>query len=167
MPTYEYRCSECGHTFDVFQRMSDDPRAECGECGSAAERLISGGGGLLFKGEGFYITDYRSESYKKAEREGAGEAPSARGEAEAGGGAQAGGDGGSGRTEDGKPRTAKPDAGTAPDPASTGSGGRARESRGRSPARTGHSGRARERRGGGSGGSAEKPRDAKRGRAGK
>ena len=65
MPTYEYRCPE-GHVFDVFQRMSDDPVADCPDCGKAAERQLSAGAGLLFKGEGFYITDYRSESYKKA-----------------------------------------------------------------------------------------------------
>ena len=65
MPTYEYRCPN-GHEFDLFQRMSDDPVAECPECGEEAERKLSGGAGFLFKGEGFYITDYRSESYKKA-----------------------------------------------------------------------------------------------------
>lgn len=64
MPTYEYRCPE-GHRFEVFQKMSDDPVAECPECGARAERLISGGAGFLFKGEGFYITDYRSEDYRK------------------------------------------------------------------------------------------------------
>ena len=64
MPTYEYRCPE-GHSFEVFQKMSDDPVAKCPECGADAERLISGGAGFLFKGEGFYITDYRSEDYKK------------------------------------------------------------------------------------------------------
>ncbi|HSH46128.1 MAG TPA: FmdB family zinc ribbon protein [Longimicrobiales bacterium] len=65
MPTYEYRCPE-GHAFEKFQRMSDPPEAECPECGKPAERVLSGGAGLLFKGDGFYITDYRSESYKKA-----------------------------------------------------------------------------------------------------
>lgn len=64
MPTYEYRCPE-GHEFELFQRMSDEPAADCPECGKAAERLLSAGGGLLFKGEGFYITDYRSAEYKK------------------------------------------------------------------------------------------------------
>lgn len=64
MPTYEYRCPE-GHEFELFQRMSDDPVATCPECGQAAQRLLSAGGGLLFKGEGFYITDYRSADYKK------------------------------------------------------------------------------------------------------
>jgi putative FmdB family regulatory protein len=65
VPTYEYRCPE-GHAFEKFQRMSDPAEAECPECGHAAERIMSGGAGLLFKGEGFYITDYRSDSYKKA-----------------------------------------------------------------------------------------------------
>lgn len=65
MPTYEYRCP-AGHEFEKFQRMSDDPTADCPECGAASERVLSGGAGLLFKGEGFYITDYRSEGYKKA-----------------------------------------------------------------------------------------------------
>jgi putative FmdB family regulatory protein len=65
MPTYEYRCPK-GHEFELFQRMSDEPRTACPECGEIAERLLSGGAGLIFKGEGFYITDYRSEQYKKA-----------------------------------------------------------------------------------------------------
>jgi putative FmdB family regulatory protein len=64
MPTYEYRCVK-GHVFDVFQKMSDEPVAVCPECGEAASRLVSGGAGFLFKGEGFYITDYRSPDYKK------------------------------------------------------------------------------------------------------
>lgn len=66
MPTYEYRCTSCSHDFDKFQRMSEDPVAECPQCGSRAERRLSGGAGLLFKGSGFYITDYRSDSYKNA-----------------------------------------------------------------------------------------------------
>lgn len=65
MPTYEYRCPE-GHAFDLFQRMSDEPGAACPECGSAAERILSGGAGFIFKGDGFYITDHRSDAYKKA-----------------------------------------------------------------------------------------------------
>ena len=65
MPTYEYRCPK-GHDFDLFQSMSDEPGAICPECGESAERLMSGGAGLIFKGEGFYITDYRSDAYKKA-----------------------------------------------------------------------------------------------------
>lgn len=69
MPTYEYRCRDCGREFEIFQRMSDEPVAPCPGCGAGAERLISGGGGLLFKGEGFYITDHRSESYRERARE--------------------------------------------------------------------------------------------------
>ena len=72
MPTYEYRCRDCGREFDVFQRMSDEPGAPCPACSAAAERLISGGAGLLFKGDGFYITDYRSDDYRKKAREEAG-----------------------------------------------------------------------------------------------
>ncbi|MFN8651139.1 MAG: zinc ribbon domain-containing protein [Gemmatimonadales bacterium] len=57
MPTYEYRCPE-GHAFELFQKMSDKPRAKCPTCGKMAERKISAGAGLVFKGSGFYITDY-------------------------------------------------------------------------------------------------------------
>jgi putative FmdB family regulatory protein len=57
MPTYEYRC-EKGHTFDRIQKMSDKPVAKCPVCGAKASRVISGGQGVIFKGSGFYITDY-------------------------------------------------------------------------------------------------------------
>jgi putative FmdB family regulatory protein len=57
MPTYEYRCDN-GHTFEMVQRMNDKPAAKCPECGAKAARVISGGQGLIFKGSGFYITDY-------------------------------------------------------------------------------------------------------------
>ena len=65
MPTYEYRCDK-GHEFEVFQRMSEPAVEKCIHCGAAAERKLSAGGGLLFKGSGFYITDNRSDTYKKA-----------------------------------------------------------------------------------------------------
>jgi putative FmdB family regulatory protein len=65
MPTYEYRC-ENGHVFEELQRMSAPPIEVCPQCGAKAERLLSSGAGILFKGSGFYITDYRSDSYKKA-----------------------------------------------------------------------------------------------------
>ena len=65
MPTYEYRCQN-GHAFERFQRMTEPPVDKCPECGAPAERVMSAGAGLLFKGSGFYITDYRSDSYKKA-----------------------------------------------------------------------------------------------------
>ena len=57
MPTYEYLCPQ-GHEFELFQKMSDKPRAKCPTCGKPATRQISGGAGLHFKGSGFYITDY-------------------------------------------------------------------------------------------------------------
>ena len=57
MPTYEYQCSK-GHEFELFQKMSEKPRAKCPVCGKTAIRQISGGAGLVFKGSGFYITDY-------------------------------------------------------------------------------------------------------------
>jgi putative FmdB family regulatory protein len=57
MPTYEYRCPD-GHIFEKFQKMTDKPRAKCPVCGKMAARKISGGAGLVFKGSGFYITDY-------------------------------------------------------------------------------------------------------------
>jgi len=64
MPTYDYECPN-GHDFEAFQKMTDEPVTECLECGAPARRKISGGAGFLFKGEGFYITDYRSDDYKK------------------------------------------------------------------------------------------------------
>ena len=74
MPTYEYHCGQCGHEFEVFQSMKDKALAVCPKevCPKkswgrgSVKRAISAGAGLLFKGSGFYITDYRSEGYKKA-----------------------------------------------------------------------------------------------------
>jgi putative FmdB family regulatory protein len=65
MPTYEYKCSVCGHIFEVFQSMKDEPLKVCPKCSGKIQRLIGTGAGLIFKGSGFYATDYRSESYKK------------------------------------------------------------------------------------------------------
>jgi putative FmdB family regulatory protein len=65
MPTYEYKCLECEKVFEEFQLITEPPVAVCKYCGGEVKRLISGGSGLLFKGTGFYITDYRSDSYKK------------------------------------------------------------------------------------------------------
>lgn len=61
MPTYEYRCPK-GHEFEEFQRISAEPVATCPVCGAQAQRLLSAGAGLLFKGSGFYITDYKKAS---------------------------------------------------------------------------------------------------------
>lgn len=66
MPTYAYKCPECEHEFDVFKKKATKPRArKCPACGKRARPVITGGAGFLFKGEGFYITDYRSQEYRK------------------------------------------------------------------------------------------------------
>jgi putative FmdB family regulatory protein len=67
MPTYEYKCEACGHAFERFQSITAAPVKKCPECGkNKVRRLIGTGAGLIFKGSGFYITDYRSEGYKDA-----------------------------------------------------------------------------------------------------
>ena len=75
MPTYVYRCPKCDHVFEVFEpRISDAPMTrKCSACGKMARREISGGAGFLFKGGGFYITDYRSQDYRKQAKEESGE----------------------------------------------------------------------------------------------
>ncbi len=67
MPTYEYLCEACGHEFELFQSMSAPVKRKCPDCGKLKlKRLIGAGAGVIFKGSGFYQTDYRSDSYKKA-----------------------------------------------------------------------------------------------------
>ena len=67
MPTYDYVCDHCGHTFEEMQSFKDDPLKTCPKCGTdALRRLFGTGAAILFKGSGFYETDYRSESYQKA-----------------------------------------------------------------------------------------------------
>lgn len=67
MPTYDYKCRACGHAFELFQSMTEPVKRKCPKCAkSALERLIGTGAALLFKGSGFYQTDYRSDSYTKA-----------------------------------------------------------------------------------------------------
>ncbi|MEQ1893613.1 MAG: zinc ribbon domain-containing protein [Planctomycetota bacterium] len=69
MPTYDYRCEACEHTLELFQKITESPKKKCPACGkSKLKRLIGGGAGFLFKGSGFYLTDYRSDSYKAAEK---------------------------------------------------------------------------------------------------
>jgi len=59
MPTYDYRCKACGHTFDEFQSITDKPLKKCPKCGGTLQRLLGTGSGIIFKGSGFYATDYR------------------------------------------------------------------------------------------------------------
>jgi putative FmdB family regulatory protein len=78
MPTYEYECDGCQHRFDEFQSMKDDPLKTCPKCGQEQlRRLFGAGAAILFKGSGFYQTDYRSDSYKKAAKAESGDGGSA------------------------------------------------------------------------------------------
>jgi putative FmdB family regulatory protein len=95
MPTYEYKCSACGHAFERFQSITADPIKKCPQCGkSKVKRLLGTGAGLIFKGSGFYITDYRSDAYQKA----------AKGDAAGGGESKSEGSSG------GESKTDKPEA---------------------------------------------------------
>ena len=103
MPTYEYACSKCGHRFEQFQSMRDEPLRKCPKCRRAAlKRLIGGGAGLIFKGSGFYITDYKNKGMAKAA---ASEAAPAAGAKPAGGspGASAGAKGADSAAKPAKP----------------------------------------------------------------
>jgi len=67
MPTYDYECGSCGHKYELFQSIKAEPEKVCPACKKkTAKRLIGAGGTIIFRGPGFYVTDYRSESYKKA-----------------------------------------------------------------------------------------------------
>ncbi len=134
MPTYVYRCKKCKHLFELFHRITDDTVKRCPRCRAKAERVPAGGTGILFKGSGFYVTDYRSKSYRdKAKQEKPG--------------------GSSGSTPAGSP-------GTSPGPAggSAGSGGSSGGSGGSAGSAGGSAGSGGS--SGASGGSAGRPRDA-------
>lgn len=67
MPTYDYHCDSCEHEFEIFESITAEPQTKCPKCKKKKlRRLFGAGGGLLFKGSGFYLTDYRSDSYKQA-----------------------------------------------------------------------------------------------------
>ena len=69
MPTYDYRCRKCGHQFELFHGIKDETPKRCPKCRGRAQRIPSGGVGVLFKGTGFYVTDYRSKAYKEKARQ--------------------------------------------------------------------------------------------------
>lgn len=75
MPTYDYECEKCGLKFELFQKMSDPPRKRCPKCRGKVRRLIGTGAGMIFKGSGFYVTDYRSDSYKEQKKKESGDQP--------------------------------------------------------------------------------------------
>ena len=66
MPTYEYECAKCGHHFDRFQSMTEVPVKRCPKCRGKVRRVLGGGAGFIFKGSGFYATDYRSSGYRSS-----------------------------------------------------------------------------------------------------
>ena len=68
MPTYEYECTRCTHQFEKFQSMTAEPLKRCPKCRCKVRRLFGTGAGIIFKGSGFYETDYRSESYKSGQK---------------------------------------------------------------------------------------------------
>lgn len=102
MPTYEYECTKCGKVFDLFQPITEPPRRRlrksdprpC-DCNAPVTRRIGAGGGIIFRGSGFYATDYRSDSYKKAAK------------------AETGGDGKTAKESDGKKKDSSPSKGEA------------------------------------------------------
>lgn len=65
MPTYEYGCTNCGHNFEIFQNINAQPLNKCPKCAKEIKRLIGSGSGIIFKGSGFYATDYRKKSSAK------------------------------------------------------------------------------------------------------
>ena len=89
MPTYDYRCRKCGHAFELFHGIKDDAVKHCPKCRGVAQRVPAGGVGVLFKGSGFYVTDYRSRAYKEKARQE--KSASGGGAAKGGGGGASGG----------------------------------------------------------------------------
>ena len=69
MPTYDYKCESCGYKFEKFQSIKDEPFKNCPKCKGKIKRLIGAGAGFIFKGSGFYTTDYRSKGYKEKQKE--------------------------------------------------------------------------------------------------
>lgn len=79
MPTYEYVCMQCGHTFEVLQNMSDKELSKCPKCAKKLRRVIGGGAGLIFKGSGFYATDYKKKSHAELPKPDSKGCPNAKG----------------------------------------------------------------------------------------
>jgi len=119
MPTYDYECEKCGYTFEKFQSIKAPSIRKCPSCGKlAVRRLIGTGAGIIFKGSGFYQTDYRSESYRK---EAAKDKPSG-GDKSSGGDKPSGGDKSSGDSGGASDSAAKPSTDTSSSKSSDGAG---------------------------------------------
>lgn len=114
MPTYDYECAACGRTVEIFHSMTEEPKRKCPECGKLKlKRLLGAGGGFLFKGDGFYITDYRSSDYKakaKADSEAASSSTSSSKSADSGSSSKSA-DGGSSSKSADSGAAKKPDSG--------------------------------------------------------
>jgi putative FmdB family regulatory protein len=98
MPTYDYECRDCGHEFELFQAMSEDPIRVCPECGGEVRRLIGGGMGVIFRGSGFYVTDNRGAggNGSKRKEEASADSSGTSGDSEGGTSSSAGSSGGTG-----------------------------------------------------------------------
>jgi putative FmdB family regulatory protein len=107
VPIYEYQCDDCGHSFDVMQKMSDDPLTECEQCGGPLRKVLHPVA-IHFKGSGFYTTDYGKGSGRRTGAKDAGSADSSSGSGESSSGESASGDGSSGgdgkSSGEGKPK---------------------------------------------------------------
>jgi len=105
MPTYVYECERCGHRFEVLQGITEQPRQRCPECRGKVRRLLTPGGGLIFRGSGFYVTDYKHKEDRARRDESSGGTPAKTepGSGEPSGSKEKGAAGGSGRKRQGKP----------------------------------------------------------------
>ena len=102
MPTYDYQCRKCGHRFELFHSIKDDTPKKCPRCRGRCDRVPAAGAGILFKGSGFYITDYRSREYREqAKHEKGGGAPASDA-------SSASATGGGGGTDAARPASASP-----------------------------------------------------------
>ena len=135
MPTYEYKCDACGHAFERFQSITADPVKRCPECGKAkVKRLIGTGAGLIFKGSGFYITDYRDKSYADKAKSESGGGSETKSDAKPSEGAAA-------ASTDGKPAAASGESNATPAPKPEASKSSAKPSSGKSKGGGGKSGK--------------------------
>ncbi len=99
MPTYDYECLKCGKKFELFQAITDPPRKRCPHCRGKVRRLVGGGAGMIFKGSGFYATDYRSDSYKSDKKKESGDTPKAKDESKPKAGKKSGSASGHGKSD--------------------------------------------------------------------